>query len=71
MSYQLLMCNFACTTGLIASSQAIAYTIGKFLSGLLVDRVSPKLLFSLGLLFCGLSTLTFTGKDKSCARKVL
>ncbi|XP_064602911.1 glucose-6-phosphate exchanger SLC37A4-like [Liolophura sinensis] len=46
--------------GLIASSQAIAYTLGKFLSGLLVDRVSPKLLFSLGLLLCGLSTLTFT-----------
>ena len=46
--------------GTILSSLAIAYAIGKFLSGLLVDRFSSCLMFSVGLFGVGLSNLLFS-----------
>ena len=46
--------------GLIASSQNLAYAISKFLGGIASDRLSSKLLFSLGLLVSGLATILFS-----------
>ena len=46
--------------GTISSLLAIGYTIGKFLAGFLVDRFSPRLLFSVGLFGAGLSNLLFS-----------
>ena len=46
--------------GTILSSLASAYAIGKFLSGLLVDRFSSRLMFSTGLFGVGLCNLLFS-----------
>lgn len=46
--------------GLIISSQNMAYAISKFLGGILSDRMSSRVLFSMGLLFSGLATLIFS-----------
>lgn len=47
------------TSGLIISSQNIAYAISKFVGGILSDKLSSKLLFGSGLLFSGLATIAF------------
>ncbi|KAM6295695.1 glucose-6-phosphate exchanger SLC37A4 [Aegotheles albertisi] len=46
--------------GLITSSQAAAYAISKFVSGVLSDRVSARWLFSSGLLMVGLVNVAFS-----------
>ncbi|KAK4309353.1 hypothetical protein Pmani_019014 [Petrolisthes manimaculis] len=46
--------------GMIISSQNLAYAISKFLGGVLSDRVSAKVLFSLGLALSGGSTILFS-----------
>jgi sugar phosphate permease len=46
--------------GSIASSQNLAYLIGKFVAGILSDRFSPRLLFSSGLALSALSTAIFS-----------
>lgn len=53
------------TTGLIASSQNLAYAISKFLGGILSDRISSKLLFSTGLVVSGVATLAFSSAPNS------
>lgn len=50
-------------SGLIASSQNIAYAISKFIGGVLSDRLSSRLLFTSGLLLSGLATLLFANSD--------
>lgn len=47
-------------TGLITSSQMLAYTGSKFLGGLVSDHVSPRILFSTCLLLSGILTAAFT-----------
>ena len=48
-------------TGLVSSSQNLAYTISKFCGGVLSDAVNAKLLFVISLFFCGLCTVSMTG----------
>lgn len=45
--------------GKVLSSFSIAYTIGKFVAGVFVDRFSPTLMFIGGLLSCGIINLLF------------
>lgn len=48
--------NFFCcltVSGLITSSQTLAYAISKFISGVLSDQISARWLFSSGLLIVG------------------
>uniref|UniRef100_A0A2L2Y3K3 Glucose-6-phosphate translocase n=1 Tax=Parasteatoda tepidariorum TaxID=114398 RepID=A0A2L2Y3K3_PARTP len=49
--------------GLIISCQNVAYAISKFLGGILSDRISARVLFSIGLTFCGIVTLTFASSS--------
>jgi MFS transporter, OPA family, solute carrier family 37 (glycerol-6-phosphate transporter), member 4 len=46
--------------GLISSSQNLAYTLSKFCGGVLSDRVSAKILFTVGLFFSGIFTVSLT-----------
>uniref|UniRef100_A0A8C4PVX8 Solute carrier family 37 member 4a n=1 Tax=Eptatretus burgeri TaxID=7764 RepID=A0A8C4PVX8_EPTBU len=46
--------------GLIVSSLALAYAISKFVSGLLTDMLSARLLFPLGLALVGLMNILFS-----------
>ncbi|NWI26678.1 G6PT1 protein, partial [Sula dactylatra] len=46
--------------GLITSSQAAAYAVSKFVSGVLSDRASARWLFSSGLLMVGLVNVVFS-----------
>jgi len=46
--------------GVMASLQMGMYTIGKFLTGLLVDRYSNKRIFCFGLFCCGLTNVCFS-----------
>ncbi|NXG39400.1 G6PT1 protein, partial [Dromaius novaehollandiae] len=46
--------------GLITSSQSAAYTISKFISGVLSDQMSARWLFSSGLLMVGLVNVAFS-----------
>jgi len=48
-------------SGLVSSSQNLAYTISKFCGGVLSDVVNAKLLFVISLFFCGLCTVSMTG----------
>ena len=45
--------------GLMASLQMITYSIGKFFTGLLVDKYSNRKIFCAGLLACGLTNICF------------
>ncbi|XP_022086900.1 glucose-6-phosphate exchanger SLC37A4-like [Acanthaster planci] len=47
--------------GAITSSISLAYTISKFVSGVLSDKVSARVLFSSGLFLASLLVLQFTG----------
>lgn len=49
--------------GLILSSQNLAYAISKFLGGIISDRLSSRLLFSVGLLTSGLAAVLFSLVD--------
>ena len=48
--------------GLILSSQMFAYAVSKFVCGVLVDSVSPRLSLCAGLLACGITVLLFSCK---------
>lgn len=49
--------------GLILSSQNLAYAISKFLGGIISDRLSSRILFSVGLLVSGLAAVLFSLVD--------
>lgn len=49
--------------GLILSSQNLAYAISKFMGGILSDRISSRILFSVGLLISGLAAVVFASVD--------
>ncbi|KAI7688881.1 Glucose-6-phosphate exchanger SLC37A4 [Sarcoptes scabiei] len=49
----------------VISSQNTAYAISKFLAGILSDKHSPRVLFSLGLIFSGLTTVLFAHSSES------
>lgn len=49
--------------GLILSSQNLAYAISKFLGGIISDRLSSRILFSIGLLISGLAAVIFSLVD--------
>lgn len=49
--------------GLILSCQNIAFSISKFLVGVLSDRLNPYLIFATGLLISGFSTLIFSSSS--------
>ncbi|KAJ8368834.1 hypothetical protein SKAU_G00088620 [Synaphobranchus kaupii] len=46
--------------GLITSSQSLAYAISKFISGVLSDQISARLLFSIGLFAVGSINVVFS-----------
>ncbi|KAJ8257130.1 hypothetical protein COCON_G00192820 [Conger conger] len=46
--------------GLITSSQSLAYAISKFISGVLSDQISARLLFSVGLFAVGCINVVFS-----------
>ena len=46
--------------GTTLSSLATSYAIGKFFSGLLVDKFSSRMMFSIGLFGVGLSNIMFS-----------
>ncbi|KAL3841330.1 hypothetical protein ACJMK2_019491 [Sinanodonta woodiana] len=54
-----IQCLYPIIQGLITSSQMLAYTLSKFVSGILVDSVRPKYLLSIGLFSSGLTALAF------------
>lgn len=47
-------------TGLITSSQTLAYAISKFISGVLSDQLSARWLFSAGLFIVGGINILFS-----------
>lgn len=47
-------------TGLISSSQTLAYAISKFISGVLSDQISARWLFSIGLFIVGAINVLFS-----------
>ncbi|XP_075927387.1 glucose-6-phosphate exchanger SLC37A4 [Petromyzon marinus] len=53
--------------GLITSSQALAYAISKFGSGVLSDRLSARALFALGLALVGLTNVAFASAGSASA----
>ncbi|XP_013419002.1 glucose-6-phosphate exchanger SLC37A4 isoform X1 [Lingula anatina] len=46
--------------GMVLSSNYVAYTISKFLAGVLSDRIPPNILFSVGLFFSGVAVTIFS-----------
>lgn len=53
------------SVGVIISSLAFAYAIGKFASGILVDKLSPRLLLAIGLFGTGIANLVFSFSSPS------
>ncbi|KAL2096569.1 hypothetical protein ACEWY4_008717 [Coilia grayii] len=49
--------------GLITSSQSLAYAISKFISGILSDQLSARILFSIGLFSVGGINIIFSGSS--------
>lgn len=47
-------------TGMITSSQSLAYAISKFISGVLSDQISARWLFSVGLFMVGSINVVFS-----------
>ncbi|XP_052801322.1 glucose-6-phosphate exchanger SLC37A4-like [Mya arenaria] len=45
--------------GIILSSQLLAYTVGKFASGILLDFVRPRILLSISLIAVGVTVILF------------
>jgi len=56
-----IVCVCLGISGLVSSSQNLAYTVSKFCGGVLSDAVNAKLLFVISLFFCGLCTVSMTG----------
>ncbi|GCC23134.1 glucose-6-phosphate exchanger SLC37A4-like isoform X2 [Chiloscyllium punctatum] len=57
--------------GLITSSQSLAYAISKFISGVLSDQISARMLFCSGLLLVGLINVFFSWSSTVTAFTVL
>ncbi|XP_048471323.1 glucose-6-phosphate exchanger SLC37A4a [Rhincodon typus] len=57
--------------GLITSSQSLAYAISKFISGVLSDQISARLLFCSGLFLVGLINVFFSWSSTVTAFAVL
>lgn len=47
-------------SGMITSSQSLAYAISKFISGVLSDQISARWLFSIGLFMVGAINVVFS-----------
>ena len=65
-AWRLLKCQtwsfipFPLSAGAITSSISLAYTISKFASGILSDKLSARVMFSTGLMIASLLVLQFT-----------
>ncbi|XP_051895806.1 glucose-6-phosphate exchanger SLC37A4a isoform X2 [Pristis pectinata] len=57
--------------GLITSSQSLAYAISKFVSGVLSDQISARLLFCFGLFLVGMINVVFSWSSTITAFTVL
>ncbi|XP_067827065.1 glucose-6-phosphate exchanger SLC37A4-like isoform X2 [Heptranchias perlo] len=57
--------------GLIASSQSLAYAISKFISGVLSDQISARMLFCFGLFLVGVINVFFSWSSTVTAFAVL
>ncbi|XP_078055069.1 glucose-6-phosphate exchanger SLC37A4-like isoform X1 [Mustelus asterias] len=57
--------------GLITSSQSLAYAISKFISGVLSDQISARLLFCFGLFLVGVINIIFSWSSTVTAFVVL
>ncbi|XP_060074474.1 glucose-6-phosphate exchanger SLC37A4-like [Ylistrum balloti] len=57
--------------GMILSSQSLAYTISKFVCGILVDIVSPNVLLSGGLILSGFTAICFTTTTSAVMMSVI
>ncbi|XP_078282731.1 glucose-6-phosphate exchanger SLC37A4-like [Rhinoraja longicauda] len=57
--------------GLITSSQSLAYAISKFISGVLSDQISARLLFCSGLFLVGVVNIFFSWSSTVTAFTVL
>ncbi|XP_038634831.1 glucose-6-phosphate exchanger SLC37A4a isoform X4 [Scyliorhinus canicula] len=57
--------------GLITSSQSLAYAISKFISGVLSDQISARLLFCTGLFLVGVINIVFSWSSTVTAFVVL
>ncbi|XP_062894790.1 glucose-6-phosphate exchanger SLC37A4a isoform X2 [Mobula hypostoma] len=57
--------------GLITSSQSLAYAISKFISGVLSDQISARLLFCSGLFLVGVINVVFSWSSTITAFTVL
>ncbi|XP_077550112.1 glucose-6-phosphate exchanger SLC37A4-like [Haemaphysalis longicornis] len=53
--------------GIIVSSQNLAYAISKFMGGVLSDRLSARLLFTVGLVLSGVASVLFGASSNSVA----
>lgn len=71
ISFNKTACGFICSvytpplfpslcSGMITSSQSLAYAISKFISGVLSDQVSARWLFSIGLFMVGGINVVFS-----------
>lgn len=58
-------------SGLITSSQTLAYAISKFISGVLSDQISARWLFSSGLLIVGAINVLFSQSSSLTAFTLL
>lgn len=56
----LIESSHSSVSGLITSSQTLAYAISKFISGVLSDQISARWLFSSGLLIVGAINVLFS-----------
>ncbi|XP_078388661.1 glucose-6-phosphate exchanger SLC37A4a [Cetorhinus maximus] len=57
--------------GLITSSQSLAYAISKFISGVLSDQISARMLFCIGLFLVGVINIIFSWSSTVTAFVVL
>ena len=51
--------------GAVLSALATAYGIGKFVCGMMVDKLSPRVMFAAGLFGCGITNLLFSVSSSS------
>lgn len=58
-------------SGMITSSQSLAYAISKFISGVLSDRISARWLFSIGLFLVGGINVVFSWSSAVAVFSVL
>lgn len=60
-----------CRSGMITSSQSLAYAISKFISGVLSDQISARWLFSIGLCMVGGINVLFSWSSTVAAFSAL